>query len=187
MAQKLKLGEKALEDYPQESTGHLMTEQERYGDAIGNLSIGQGETLVTPLQIARMTNIIASDGVDKGVHLLVEDEPGKDQAISQQTAQTVGKMMEKVTTIGTGSGLMLRSDDGTPKAALKTGTAEYTDSESGKTHAWITGYTPCSESEYVITVFVKDGISGSGSAGPVFEKIVEYIQESGNYSKPTLA
>ena len=73
MAEKLGLGRKAIDGYPQESSGHLMTKQERSGDAIGNLSIGQGETLVTPVQVARMTNIIASEGMDRGVHLLVED------------------------------------------------------------------------------------------------------------------
>lgn len=187
MAEKLKLGECALEGYPQESAGHLMTSQERYGDAIGNLSIGQGETLVTPLQVARMTNIIANGGIDTGVQLLMEDDSDEEQVISQTTAKTIGEMMEKVTVSGTAGGLELINDDGSPKAAVKTGTAEYSAEGEDKTHGWITGYTPCNEPEYVITVFVEGGISGAGSAGPVFEKIVEYLQDSGSYSMPTLA
>lgn len=187
MAEKMGLGQTALKGYPQESAGHLMTEQERYGDAIGNLSIGQGETLVTPLQIARMTNIIANGGIDKGVHILMEEESSDEQVISRTTAETIGKMMEEVTISGTASGLELLNDDGSPKAALKTGTAEYAGEGTYNTHGWITGYTPCSEPEYVITVFVEGGTSGSGSAGPVLEKIIRYIEESGSYSKPTLA
>lgn len=187
MAKKLGLGEKALDGYPQESGGHLMTKQERYGDAIGNLSIGQGETLVTPLQVARMTNVIASGGIDKGVHILMEEESSDGQVLSSETADAVSSMMESVTDSGTGKNLELIGEDGIPKAALKTGTAEYSDEDSSKTHGWITGYTPCEEPEYVITVFVEGGISGSAEAGPVFKKIIEYLQESGSYSKPTLA
>ncbi len=186
-AEKLKLGETALEGYPQESPGHLMTKQERYGDAIGNLSIGQGETLVTPLQIARMTNIIANGGIDTGVHISMEDEAGEEQVISHDTAETIGEMMEKTTLTGTAGGLELVGDDGSPKAAVKTGTAEYADDDSIGTHGWITGYTPCSEPEYVITVFVEGGTSGAGAAGPVFREIVDYLQRSGSYSRPALA
>lgn len=77
--------------------------------------------------------------------------------------------------------------DGSAEAAVKTGTAEYSDGETVRTHGWITGYAPCSEPEYVITVFVEDGGSGSASAGPVFEKILEYMRKSGSYSSPALA
>jgi len=186
-AQKMKLGEAALEGYPQESAGHLMSDAERYGSAIGNLSIGQGETLVTPIQIARMTNIIASGGIDTGVHILTEDEADEEQVISSSTAEIIGNMMEAVTVYGTAQTLDLIDDDGSAKAAVKTGTAQYGESGSGNTNAWITGYTPCDNPEYVITVLVEDGESGSQSAGPIFRKIVEYLEESGSYSMPTLA
>lgn len=187
MAKRFKLGEKALNGYPQESAGHIMTEQERYGDAIGNLSIGQGETLVTPVQIARMTNIIARRGIDTGVHLLMEEETGEERVISEETAVIIGEMMEKTVSEGTAAFLELTGEDGLPEAAVKTGTAEYAAGEEGGTHGWITGYTPCDDPEYVITVFVEGGISGAGSAGPIFRKITEYLRESGNYSKPALA
>lgn len=187
MAGKLKLGEKALSGYPQESPGHLMTSSERAGDAIGNLSIGQGETLVTPLQIARMTNIIASGGIEKGVHILMEDEPGNERVISADTAEAIGEMMKKTSVYGTAEALKLTDREGEAMAAVKTGTAEYSNEEVAGAHGWITGYTPCSSPEYVITVLVEDGGSGSASAGPVFEKIVEYLRDSGSYSRPALA
>ena len=186
-AQKLGLGKKALTGYPQESAGHLMTSGERSGDAIANLSIGQGETLVTPLQVAHMTGIIASGGIDRGVHMLMEEEAGNERVISGKTAGAIAAMMEKTTESGTGSGLDMTARDGSAEAAVKTGTAEYSDGETVRTHGWITGYAPCSEPEYVITVFVEYGGSGSASAGPVFEKILEYMRKSGSYSSPALA
>lgn len=186
-AESMGLGKNALDGYPQASKGHLMTKQERYGDAIGNLSIGQGQTLVTPLQIAAMTNVIANEGNDPGVHLLMEEEKAQNQVLSQQTASQIGDMMEMVCEKGTAKNLGLMGADGKPRAAVKTGTAEYGAKEDGKTHGWITGYTPCEEPEYTITVLVEGGASGAGSAGPVFQKIVEYLEDSGSYSMPTLA
>lgn len=187
MAEAFHLGEKALDGYPQESSGHLMDEGERQGDAIGNLSIGQGETLVTPVQVARMTNIIAEGGMDRGIHILVEDEAEDQQVISEKTADAIGEMMERTVTSGTASGLGLTDENGEPEAAAKTGTAEYMLDGTSGTHGWMTGYTPCKDPEYVITVLVEGGKSGSGSAGPVFRDIIRYLQESGGYSKPTLA
>ncbi len=211
-AQRFGLGQCVIDGFPYENSGHLMTSGESYGDAIGNLSIGQGETLVTPIQIAAMTNIIANRGIDKGVHLLINDEADDERVISENTARVIMEMMEAVSTDGTAAGLEFGGQsaaglgvdgklaqglgvDGKlaaganlrPAAAVKTGTAEYGQDGDGRTHAWITGYTPCDEPEYTITVFVEDGVSGSGSAGPVLEKIIRYLEKSGSYSKPTLA
>lgn len=186
MAEKMGFGKKVLDGYPQESTGHVMSEQESAGDAIGNLCIGQGETLVTPIQAAAMTNIIANGGIDKGVHLLMNEESSQQQVISTGTADAISEMMELVVSEGTGS-IIGTDEDGKPSAAVKTGTAEYGDTETGGTHAWITGFTPCDEPEYVITVLVEDGSSGAASAGPIMRDIIEYLEESGSYSRPTLA
>lgn len=185
MAYDMGLGRKALEGFPQESAGHLMTERERGGNAIGNLAIGQGETLVTPLQVAAMTNVIAAGGVDKGVHILMHDEAKNDRIISQDTAEIIGDMMTLVTEEGTG-GIIGKGFDGKPEAAVKTGTAEYGAKEKNMTHGWMTGFTPCDEPEYTITVLVENGTSGALSAGPVFAEIMEYLEESGSYSTPTL-
>lgn len=101
-AKRFHLGEKAFEGYPQESTGYLMDESQRLGAAVANLSIGQGETLVTPLQIARITNVIAGGGIDKGVHILMEEEAADEQIISKNNAEKICEMMESVSDYGNG-------------------------------------------------------------------------------------
>lgn len=195
-AEAMGLGKKVLEEYPQESAGHIMTDEEWGGNAIGNLSIGQGETLVTPLQAAAITNIIACGGMDKGVHLLMEDIPrpvladslrAGDQVISESTAVAVKKMMRLTTESGTGSGLELISEDGKINAAVKTGTAEYAMEDGMHSHGWIVGLTPFDEPEYVIAVLVEGGGSGAYSAGPILKKIIDYLKRSGSYIMPTLA
>lgn len=195
-AKKIGLDEKVLDGYPQESSGHVMTSEEWAGNAIGNLSIGQGETLVTPIQVAKMTNIIANRGIDKGVHILMDesfsqvenvDQTGYDQVLSASTAEKIKDMMQLTSENGTGLGLQLVAEDGEAKAAVKTGTAEYAMEDGMHSHGWITGMTPCEDPEYVIVVFVEDGGSGAASAGPVLKKIIEYLERSGSYSMPTLA
>lgn len=186
-AEKMQLGKNTIDGYPQESSGHLMTEEQRQGAAIGNLSIGQGETLVTPVQIAAMTNIIASGGMNRGVKVLMEDETDEERVISEETAEKIGAMMQAVSEEGTAKSLQLEDSSGRTQAAVKTGTAEFGSGNEYGTNAWITGYTPCEDPEYVITVLVENGESGAMSAGPVFKAIVEYLKTSGSYSRPTLA
>ncbi|MDO5414911.1 MAG: penicillin-binding protein 2 [Bacillota bacterium] len=186
MAEEMGLGGKVLEGYPQEGSGHVMTEEEYIGNGVGNLCIGQGEMLTTPLQNAAMTNIIANGGVDKGIHLLMDEEQDDRKVISSETADELREMMGLTVMQGTGRILGI-DDEGEPVAAVKTGTAQYGETGDETSHGWITGFTPYKEPEYVITVLVEGGSSGNGTAGPIMRKIIEYLEESGSYSRPTLA
>ena len=187
MAADMGYGNHILERFPYESSGHMMTETECAGDGIGNLSIGQGETLATPLQVAAMTNIIACCGEDKGVHLLMDDNNENEKTISYDTAERIRKMMGLVVTEGTASSLMLYDAGENPKAAAKTGTAEFMNGSDMQTHSWITGFAPFEEPEYTITVLVEGGSENAETAGPIFKRIIEYLEKSGTYSMPTLA
>lgn len=180
MAHAFGMGNVVIDGFPYEAKGMLMTSQQSLGAGVGNLGIGQGETLVTPIQVAAMTNIIATGGNDINVKVLMKESVNKERVISQVSAEKIKSMMIKTSTEGTAS--LLEMD-----AAVKTGTAEYTADGETRTHAWITGFTPCEEPEYTITVFVEDGGSGSQTAGPILKEIIEYLQKSGSYSKPTLA
>ena len=143
-AEDFHLGETALEGYPQESPGHLMTSAERQDDA-------------------------------------------QDQVVSGNTAEEIAEMMAETVRSGTAATLDMTDDSGEPETAVKTGTAQYGSAGSYGTHAWITGFTPCKDPEYTVTVLVEDGKSGSGTAGPVYRQILDYLKSSGSYSKPTLA
>lgn len=186
-AEKFGLGNTVLDDFPHECKGAIMNSQQSIGAGVGNLGIGQGETLTTPLQIAAMTNIIAADGIDVGIKVLMEDVSDKERIVSEETAKMISQMMEQTVVDGTAQALEMTTSKGDAIVAVKTGTAEYNAGSEIRTHAWITGFTPCDDPEYTITVFVEDGGSGSQTAGPVMKKIVEYLQKSGSYSKPTLA
>lgn len=179
MAEKMGLGKEVLEGYPGEKTGSLMTLEQSGGAAIANLSIGQGETLMTPLQAAKMTNIIATGGKDREVHILLgtEEEEGK-QVISADTAQTICDMMGE--TMVSGSGKRLEAD---VTMAGKTGSAESYLGGKETVHGWMTGFAPAEDPEYTIAVFVEAGETGSQSAGPLFAQVVQYLSDSKSFEQ----
>ncbi|MEG0830497.1 MAG: penicillin-binding transpeptidase domain-containing protein [Anaerovoracaceae bacterium] len=179
MAQKFGLGEKTLVNYPDEKVGNLMETDQAAGAAIANLSIGQGEILATPIQMAKMTNIIALEGIDAGVHVIEDKEDqGESRVISKETAVKIKKMMEEV--MKTGSGKELSAE---VEMAGKTGSAQGILGNEEVVHGWFTGFVPAKNPEYTITVLVENGKSGSQSAGPIFEKIVKYLEDSKSFSQ----
>lgn len=179
-AKAMGLGAKPLTGYPQQSSGHIMTLQESSGAGIGNLSIGQGQTLATPLQIARMTGIVASDGIDHGTHILLSEKTQAKRVLQKNTAQELQRMMRMVTEHGTACRLGLEDSGGKVLAAVKTGTAQYGLREENKSYGWLTGFTPCENPEYIVTVFAGGTSTSAADAGPVYRRILYYLssQES---------
>lgn len=175
MAERMGLGSNVLQDYPGEKAGNLMDSSRAQGVAISNLSIGQGQLLTTPLQIARMTNIVANRGIDTGIHLMIEPEEAveEQQCLSEETARQLLDMMKQTMKDGTGSNLQANIS-----LAAKTGSAESVQGGVEVIHGWMTGCVPADNPQYTITVFMENGRSGSGSAGPVFQQIAEYLSYS---------
>mgnify|MGYP000710313929 FL=1 len=67
-------------------------------------------------------------------------------------------------------------------SAGKTGSAETGKFDaSGKSisHAWFAGYVPLKNPQFVITVFVEEGMSGGDVAAPIFGEIAKAILELG--------
>lgn len=184
-AKKFGLGEKVLMDLPEEKPGFIPEVQNVYYQDIGNISIGQGPILITPLQAAQMVSIIANGGIFIKPHLVIGVvEPngntilfshGKDaiRVISEDTSNKVKEALEEVTKYGTGVNAMPLLPIG--ESAGKTGTAEF---GNKKYHAWFVGYYPAELPRYIISVFLENGGSGPTKAAPVFREIVEKLNLS---------
>lgn len=173
------LGYKTGIKIAEEIKGNLPSVDYVKGAGIGNFSIGQGTLETTPLQVARLTNIIANDGIDVGVKLVksiskndgeiieqFEDE-NINRVISRGTANKIKKMMELVVDEGTGKRAKI---DGI-EAAGKTGSAEAVNGGEETVHAWFTGYFLGQKSKYVVTIIVEDKGSGGRAAAPLFGEI----------------
>ena len=120
-----------------------------------------------------MTNIIASGGVDYQATLVMSMEgqsPEGTRVMTEVTAKEIAHMMEAVCEKGTASSASLHR-----KSAGKTGSAEAGSDESYTVHGWFTGYFPAENPEYTVTIIAENGKTGSRSALPVFEEIVNFL------------
>jgi penicillin-binding protein 2 len=131
-----------------------------------NLAIGQGETLVTPLQIARIMAALANGGrlIKPG---LLKSERGDSQALDSRPAEFTSLPMSRENLQIIKKGLIaavnqpggtahILVDAGVPIAG-KTGTAQVA---QGTAHGWFVGYFPVDEPRFVICVFLEHAGSG---------------------------
>lgn len=134
-----------------------------------HFAIGQGDVLVTPLQVARMTAVFANLGFLVTPRLNMAELPAprvKIDQVSEGTLMQVNAAMRQ--TVLTGSARSLHALPIT--VAGKTGTAQ----AGGKkiAHAWFTGFVPFRDPEIVITVLIEHGGEGSVAAVPVAREII---------------
>lgn len=181
LASKFGLGSKTGIPIEGEASGVLPTYDYIKGPGIGNTSIGQGMLEVTPLQVARMTNVFINRGIDVGINLVtrIEDDQGEiieefitqksSKVISAETAEKVRKMMEAVVIEGTGK----RAGMDGVESGGKTGSAEAISGNGPTVHAWFTGFFIGDKSNYIVTIVVEDGEGGGQTAAPIFKSIVE--------------
>ena len=141
--------------------------------------IGQGDTVVTPLQMAMITDAIANKGKMMQPYLVdhIESAGGNviqtfhskviAEPITENESREMTDFMESV--VDSGTGTKLNTD--TYNVAGKTGSAEF-GNEKGRSHAWFTGFTT-SENSIVVCVILEDAGSGGVSAAPVAKKIFD--------------
>ena len=173
-----------------ESSGILPVRSYYTDGDIANISIGQGDIMATPLQVADMAAIIANGGIRNKINIvdsIVNDRgelikgirvnEGK-RVLSRSVADKLKLLMEEVTITGTAKRAKLEEYGG---AAGKTGSAETGQYINGEkvVHAWFAGYFPKYYPKYSMAVFVENGKSGSEAAVPLFAEIVEELAKLG--------
>jgi penicillin-binding protein 2 len=161
------------EDYP---------EYQRWlpGDTV-NMAIGQGDLLVTPLQVAATYGGIATGQVMKP-HVLkrIQDADGDavlkakpevafTPAVSERNLAIMRGALRNVTTEGTARGVFRGMR--TPVAG-KTGTAQVAGKDD---YAWFVGYAPADNPKYVVAVVVEQGGHGGSVAGPAARQILSAL------------
>ncbi len=141
-----------------------------------HIGIGQGDMLVTPLQVAEWTAIIANGGVGYKPVLLkqVMDQQGK--LLYKTSAQEIIKDIARPEVIKlVQEGMRQAVTEGTSRllntlpiaVAGKTGTSQFDGADLSRTHAWFTSYGPYEDPQLVITVLVEAGGEGHAAAAPI--------------------
>ncbi len=202
-AQKLGFGERTGIDIGPESAGLLPTPEwkQRYfhtaidklwkpGDSI-QLAIGQGNLLVTPMQMTRLYALIANGGKLVTPHLLFDVEDPNGQVVPtkalpspQQTDVDPGALQAIQTGLYAATHSPLGTSYGVfgnfPVAiAGKTGTAEKVVHLPGYTglqnQSWWCGYGPYDNPKLVVCAVIENGGHGGTAAAPAALRVFEHF------------
>ena len=166
------------------------------GDTV-SVGIGQGYSLVTPMQLAFATATLADNGVAYQPHLVKEVQsprssesrsigkgPLYDLHIDPKALDLVRRAMIAVTQPG---GTAVYANMGAPyQIAAKTGTAQVVGmkqgekyvakdlSERNRDHAWYIAYAPADKPRIALSVLVENGGHGGTTAAPIARKVFDY-------------
>ena len=157
---------------------------------IANLSIGQGDTLVTPLQMAQAMAVIANGGTLFQARLVQQVQSIDDQVVTAYPVRA-----KRTLEISPGTLEQLRSGmiaavngaNGTAHAASldaaevagKTGTAQWGPKQKERTAAWFGGFLPADRPQYAFAALyegdVGSKIHGGTAAAPMVAEVFKGV------------
>ena len=151
---------------------------------VRSLSIGQGELLLTPLQLANMVSVIANKGYYIAPHVVrsIQDIDRTEKELSFEKHvtsanpylfQVIADGMEKVVEAGTA-----RTAARVEGLAIcgKTGTIQ---NPRGEAHSAFVAFAPKDDPKIAICVYVEHGVWGARYAAPIASLIIEkYLNDS---------
>lgn len=179
-ALKLGFGKNVGFELPYETSGFIPSPlwrrinkfQNWFDGDTANLTIGQGDCLVTPLQAANMMAVFANGGYLLSPYI-VKAVGGLDLGAKKKKFTRVNFKKATFDVLSKGLRKVVTDDKGTGNAlsflpvavAGKTGTAQVS---RGANHGWFVGFFPFDKPKFVICVFLENG--GSGHAASVVAK-----------------
>jgi len=204
-AKLLGLGEKTGVDIPGEKEGLIPTpewsrrvrQMDWYPGETISVSIGQGPVVVTPLQVAVYTAVIASRGRRLVPRLFKSSDSPRAQPPAMAVNNPADKirpdlfekvvqgMWKSVNEEGTGRGAKVSDFN----VCGKTGSTQLVSREAAeklgkkiKTHSWFTGFAPRDNPRVVVTVLVEYGGMGGATAAPLAKELFSLYKEKNDRS-----
>ena len=154
------------------------------GDSL-QLAYGQGETLVTPLQVVRFIAAIGNGGTmyrPQIIESMTTSTGVTTFAFSPEKTGILPVKVETLTAVQDAMRLVVKDKRGTAYIPLeglnipifgKTGTAT---TSTDKPHAWFAGYTYTGRTDkpdIAVVVFAENAGEGSEIAAPIFRRVIE--------------
>ncbi|HEX9890804.1 MAG TPA: penicillin-binding protein 2, partial [Actinomycetota bacterium] len=154
------------------------------GDSI-NMSIGQGDLLTTPLQMARSFAALGNGGILYEPHVGLRVQTADGRVVERVFPKRVGRLpysnkvlarirgaLQGVVTNGTGAQAFLGFPTSSIPVAGKTGTSEVFDKQP---HSWFVAMAPADDPQIVVAAIVEEGGHGSEVAAPIVRRILEHV------------
>ncbi|RMF07046.1 MAG: penicillin-binding protein 2 [Candidatus Neomarinimicrobiota bacterium] len=181
LAKEFGFGSPTGVDLPFESAGIIPTKEyltAKFGrrgwstGALLNLAIGQGEILVTPMQMIQFINLVATHGRTPSLHFNRQAHTHWVQG--PQLPDSLWKQMETylqaVVNHEHGTGKLFRSNSDSLWVGGKTGTAE---NPHGEPHAWFVGIARYHDISRTVVVLIENGGHGGEVAAPIARAIIQ--------------
>ena len=186
MTWKLGLGHKFDTDIPSELPGNIPTREfydKMYRGSwnsvtIRSLGIGQGEILLTPLQLANIAATIANEGYYYPPHLIRAF--GDSTAIPEQMTTRIETGIERrhFKVIKAGMQSVFEGSHGTARSSKipgitaggKTGTAQ---NPHGDNHSIFIAFAPVEDPQIALSIIIENGGYGSTWAAPIASLMME--------------
>lgn len=150
-----------------------------------NMSIGQGDLLATPLQMAAVYSAVANGGTLYKPHIVRKITTPEGKITKEQKGEKVRNVgvdpvilniiqndLVDVVSRGTGQSAWQGFPLDSIPVAGKTGSAE---SYGKQANAWFAAYAPANKPQYVVVVMIEEGGHGVSAAAPVARRIFEAI------------
>ncbi|MCX7732195.1 MAG: penicillin-binding protein 2 [candidate division WOR-3 bacterium] len=181
------LGKNTGIDIPGENAGNIPDRDflnRRYGKNqwtqgfMLNYCIGQGEVLVTALQLTQLYSCFANGGfyfrpylvakIESAGQIILINKPQRFEVkINQTNLDWIKNALTRVVEYGTGQAAQLQEIT----IAGKTGTAQ---NPPNPDHAWFVGYAPADNPEIAIAVIIENAGHGGTVAAPIVGELVRY-------------
>lgn len=149
-----------------------------------NMAIGQGDLLVTPIQMAQAIGAIANGGKLLSPRVVKEISNHADQPIQSLDPPNINKEVAEVDILRiVREGMRQTVTEGTARPladipmpiAGKTGTAQF--EVKGQTHAWFVGFAPYDNPSIVLVVLIEGAGDSFEHAVPIAKKIFSWYSE----------
>jgi penicillin-binding protein 2 len=170
---------------------------------IANLSIGQGDTEVTPLQMAQAMAIVANGGTAFQTRLVQQVQSVDNEIVSAyqvRAKRTLEFSPDTINQIHTAMVDVVNSAGGTAheaeldnvEVAGKTGTAQWGPKNKERTAAWFAGFLPADQPQYAFAALyegdVGSKVHGGTVAAPmiadIFKEVYKGKQANGRRHEP---